>query len=90
MTAPLSPCGRLACTSFAHDAHHARVTKTSSAIGFAAILTIADVGRSGVFRIRISKRGVVFANHSALMRDFLRQHFFKREAVFFSVLVYSE
>jgi len=53
-------------------------------------LTFADVGRSGVFRIRILKRRVVFANHSALMRDFLRQHFFKREAVFFSVLVYSE
>jgi hypothetical protein len=83
-------CERLTRLSLAHDVHHACVTKTPSAIGFAAILTIADVGRTGVFRIRISKRRVVFANHAALMRDFLRQHFFKREAVFFSVLVYSE
>jgi hypothetical protein len=88
-TAP-STCKRLTRTSSAHDVHHARVTKTSSAIGFAAVLTFADVGRSGVFRIRILKRRVVSANHSALMRDFLRQHFFKWEAVFFGVLVYSE
>jgi hypothetical protein len=53
-------------------------------------LTIADVGRSGVFRIRILKRRLVFANHAAHLRGFLRQHFLKREAVFFDVLVYSE
>jgi hypothetical protein len=53
-------------------------------------LTIADVGRSGAFRIPILKRRVVFANHAAHSRGFLRQHFFKREAVFFDVLVYSE
>ena len=52
--------------------------------------TVADVGRSGVFRIRILKRRLVFANHAAHLRGFLRQHFLKREAVFFDVLVYSE
>jgi hypothetical protein len=89
-TAPPSVCERLTRTSLAHDAHHARVTKTPSVIGFSAILTIADVGRSGIFRIRILKRRVVFANHAAHLRGFLRQHFLKREAVFFDVLVYSE
>jgi hypothetical protein len=89
-TAPLNACERLTRASFAHDAHHARITKTPSAIGFPAILTIADVGRSGVFRIRISKRCVVCANHAARLRGFLRQHFLKWEAVFFDVLVYSE
>jgi hypothetical protein len=89
-TAPPDVRERLTRTSFAYDAHHARVTKTSSALGFPAILTIADVGRSGVFRIQILKRRVVFANHAAHLRGFLRQHFLKREAVFFDVLVYSE
>jgi hypothetical protein len=89
-TAPLSVCERLTCTSLTHDVHHAGVTKTPSALGFPAILTIADVGRSGVFRIRILKRRVAFANHMAHLRGFLRQHFLKREAVFFDVLVYSE
>ena len=89
-TTPLNACERLTRTSLAHDAHHARITKTPSAIGFAAILTIADVGHGGVFRIRISKRRVVCANHAAHLRGFLRQHFLKREAVFFDVLVYSE
>jgi hypothetical protein len=69
--------------------HHAGVTKTPSALGFPAILTIADVGRSGVFRIRILKRRVAFANHMAHLRGFLRQHFLKRDAVFLSALVYS-
>ena len=89
-TAPLSARERLTRTSFAHDAHHACVTKTPSALGFRAILTIADVGRSGIFRIRILKRRVVVANHFADLRGLLRQHFLKREAVFFDVLVYSE
>ena len=89
-TAPLSVCERLTRTSLTHDVHHAGVTKTPSALGFPAILTIVDVGRSGVFRIRILKRRVVFANHAAHLRGFLRQHFLKREAVFFDVLVYSE
>jgi hypothetical protein len=89
-TSPLNARERLTRTLLAHDAHHARITKTSSAIVFPAILTIADVGRSGVFRVRILKRRVVFANHVARMHGLLRQHFLKREAVFFGVLVYSE
>jgi hypothetical protein len=58
--------------------------------GFPARLTIADVGRNGVFRNPISNHRVVIANHAARLRGFLRQHFFKLEAVFFNVLVYSE
>ena len=76
-TTPSGACERLTGTSFAHDAHHLRVAESASALGFAAILTIADAGRDGVFRIPISKRGVVFANHAAQLRDFLRQHFLK-------------
>jgi hypothetical protein len=53
-------------------------------------LTIAGVGHGSVFRIRILKHFVVAANHAARLRGFLRQHFLKREAVFFDVLVYSE
>jgi hypothetical protein len=69
---------------------HAPVTKTASLLGFAAILTITDVGCNGVFRIPISKRRVVLANHLARVCGFLRQHLIKREAVFFDVLVYSD
>jgi hypothetical protein len=53
-------------------------------------LTIADVGRKGVFRNRISAQRIVVANCTARARGLLRQHFLKWEAVFFDVLVYSE
>jgi len=89
-TAPPNACERLTGTSFAHDAHHARVAESASAQGFPAILTIADVGRNGVFRIPVSKRRVAFANRAAQLRDFLRQHFLKWDTVFFVLLVYSK
>jgi len=53
-------------------------------------LTIADVGRNGVFCNSFSQRRVVFANHAAQLRDFLRQHFLKWDTVFFVLLVYSK
>jgi hypothetical protein len=53
-------------------------------------LTTVDVGRNGVFCNRISKHRAVIANRAARLRGFLRQHFLKRDAVFFDVLVYSE
>jgi hypothetical protein len=53
-------------------------------------LTIADVGGAGVSRIVISTRRVAIGRHAASVDSFLRQHFLKRDAVFFDVLVYSE
>jgi len=67
-----------------------RAAESASAQGFPAILTITDVGGNGVFCIPILKRRVVCANHAAHSLDFLRQHFLKRDAVFFDLLVYSE
>jgi len=89
-TTPLNPRKRLTRTSSAHDAYHVRVAESASVLGFRAILTITDVGRNGVFCIPFSKRRAVFANHAACLRDFLRQHFLKRDTVFFCLLVYSE
>ena len=89
-TTPRGARKRLTRTSFAHDAHHVRVAESASALGFPAFLTITDVGRNGVFCIPFSKHRAVFANHAARLRDFLRQHFLKRDTVFFCLLVYSE
>jgi hypothetical protein len=88
--APPAERERLARISCVHDAHHTWVEEIAAAQGFSANLTIADVGRNGVFRNRISKHRVVIANRAARLRGFLRQHFLKLDAVFFDVLVYSE
>jgi hypothetical protein len=53
-------------------------------------LTNADVGGVGVFRILASTHRVVVAKRAKQARASVRQHFLKRDAVFFNVLVYSE
>jgi len=57
---------------------------------FPAILTFADADGVDVFRIVISIRRSVVAISAARALVLLRQHFLKRDAVFFDVLVYSE
>ena len=57
---------------------------------FPANLTNAGVGGVGVFCILFSTRRVVVAKHAAQALISVRQHFLKRDAVFFDVLVYSE
>jgi hypothetical protein len=66
-----------------------RIQETPAAQAFPANLTNADVGGVGVFCIRFSMRRVVAANHAEHALVSLRQHFLKRDAVFFDVLVYS-
>jgi hypothetical protein len=53
-------------------------------------LTNADVGGVGTFRIPLWMRRVAGAKRFTHARALLRQHFLKRDAVFFDVLVYSE
>jgi len=67
-----------------------RIQERPAAQAFPAHLTNVDVGGVGVFRIRFSMRRVVAANHAEHARVSVRQHFFKRDTVFFNVLVYSE
>jgi hypothetical protein len=72
-----------------HRVRRAKIQETTAAQGFPAILTNADVGRSGVSRIAISTHCIVIAGHAARALASLRQHFLKWDAVFFDVLVYS-
>jgi hypothetical protein len=81
---------RLAHHADAYDEHHARIQETAAAQAFPANLTNADVGGAGVSRIAISTQCVVMSNSAACASTPLRQHFLKRDAVFFDVLVYSE
>jgi hypothetical protein len=72
-----------------HLMRRAKIRETTAAQGFPAILTNADVGRSGVSRIAISTHCIVIAGRAARAPTPLRQHFLKWDAVFFDVLVYS-
>jgi hypothetical protein len=66
-----------------------RIAEMSAAQDFLAILIIADVAFSRIARIIAAMfRGVVEepASHAWAL---VRQHFLKRDAVFFDVLVYS-
>jgi hypothetical protein len=72
-----------------HRAIIAKIQETAAAQGFPAILTNADIGRSGVSRIAISTHCIVIADYVACALTSLRQHFLKWDAVFFDVLVYS-
>jgi len=67
----------------------AKIQETTAVQGFPAILTNADIGRSGVSRIAISTHCIVIAGRAARALASLRQHFLKWDAVFFDVLVYS-
>jgi hypothetical protein len=63
--------------------------ETTAAQALPALLTFVDADLSGIFRIvSLGNRSVV--NQSVpYTRGLLRQHFLKRDAVFFDVLVYS-
>jgi hypothetical protein len=74
------------------DVHRARcsmIQETAATQGFPAILTNADLGRSGVSRTAISTQCIVIAGYAARAVTSPRQHFLKWDAVFFDVLVYS-
>src|SRR5437763_1063188 len=65
------------------------MTKASAAQAFSAISTIDDAAFSRVIDIASSRHGGlddVRASHALTLS---RQHFLKRDAVFFDVLVYS-
>ncbi|HTO65443.1 MAG TPA: hypothetical protein VMM15_29800 [Bradyrhizobium sp.] len=66
-----------------------RITKVPAAQVFPAIPSFFDVDRARASRIRHRACCVIAANHALLLSGFRRQHFFKREAVFFVALVYS-
>jgi hypothetical protein len=65
------------------------MTKTAAAQAFHAILTIVDVGFSRTFRIDTKMRGAGATKRAPHPPALRRQHFLKRDAVFFDVLVYS-
>jgi hypothetical protein len=75
--------------SLTRAAHQARIQEMAAAQAFPANLTNAGVGGVGVFRILFSTHRVVVAKHAAQALVLVRQHFLKRDAVFFDVLVYS-
>src|SRR5947209_1422729 len=67
----------------------ARISETSAAQAFPAILTIGDVEISGTIRIASMQRRGIFVACASRALTSARQHFLKRDAVFFNVLVYS-
>jgi hypothetical protein len=60
-----------------------------AAQGFSAMSSFIDIARERICRIRKSASRTTAADHALLAAGFSRQHFFKSEAVFFLVLVYS-
>jgi hypothetical protein len=70
-------------------ARAARISKTSAAQAFPAILTIGEVEFSGTICIASNKSLRIAIKRAARALTSARQHFLKREAVFFNVLVYS-
>jgi len=89
-TTRLSARARLTKTSRTLRMHHVRIKETAAAQVFPANLTNADAGGVGVFRNPISIDRVVVEKSTARFHALVRQHFLKRDAVFFDVLVYSE
>jgi hypothetical protein len=67
-----------------------RIQESTAAQALSANLTNADVGGVCVFCILFSTHRVVVAKHATQAPVSVRQHFLKRDAVFFDVLVYSE
>ncbi|QIP09413.1 hypothetical protein [Bradyrhizobium symbiodeficiens] len=66
-----------------------RVQKNTCCIEFSAIASLADIDDAGTPRDRANASCSVLASRSPSARALRRQHFFKRDAVFFVVLVYS-
>ena len=85
-----SACNRsVAVSDRPHHSCNVRITKTSAAQAFPAILTIADTESSGTIRIASNKRGELAHARALRALTLSRQHFLKPDAVFFDVLVYS-
>jgi hypothetical protein len=63
-----------------------QIAKTSTSQAFSANLTIADVDDAGFFCILISSHCVVVGIDVARVATSVRQHFLKRDDVFFNVL----
>jgi hypothetical protein len=80
---------RLASCICAHQSLDARVTKMAVAQALPALLTNDDVDPCGVFRIVLRRRRDVYDRRARRAAGSCRQHFLKRDAVFFDVLVYS-
>jgi hypothetical protein len=86
---PIQPRSRLAEEARIVFSCAIRIAKTTAAQWFYLILTFDNVDRSRVFRIAHDMRLAIVASCASLALFFPRQHFLKREAVFFDVLVYS-
>jgi hypothetical protein len=81
--------GRVAMKRARRCARAASISKTSAAQAFPGILTIGDVEFSGTIRIASNNSRRLVMVRAARALTSARQHFLKREAVFFNVLVYS-
>src|ERR1044072_880510 len=85
-----SACNRsVAVSGRSHHSCNARITETSAAQAFPAILTIAGTESSGTIRIACNKRRPLVDARALRALTLSRQHFLKPDAVFFDVLVYS-
>jgi hypothetical protein len=82
-------CAGVAMRCVQRHARAVRITKTSAAQAFPAILTIGDVEISGTIRIASNNSRRIAIERAARAPTSARQHFLKRDAVFFNVLVYS-
>src|SRR4051812_29784810 len=67
----------------------AMIMKQSAAQAFPATLTIGDVEFSGAFAVAPTMHRGADDERAARALTLSRQHFLKRDAVFFDVLVYS-
>jgi hypothetical protein len=73
----------------ADQARDVRIKEMPAAQDFLATLTIADVAFSRTTRIVAGVRCRVAEARASRVGASVRQHFLKRDAVFFDVLVYS-
>jgi hypothetical protein len=80
---------RLAQRSRSDRSHQTIIAKKTAAQCFSTILTFDDIGRWRVFRIARCALVAIVAACVSLALVLPRQHFLKRDAVFFDVLVYS-
>jgi hypothetical protein len=81
---------RLAFTSRLHRSIDARFAKIPAAQLLFAIYGFADASLARIFCFRLSATRALFDRSAALGVASARQHFLKRDAVFFDALVYSE
>src|SRR4051794_19577380 len=81
--------GRVATKRSRRCARAAPISRASAAQAFPAILTIGDVEFSGTICIASNKSLRIAIERAARAPTSGRQHFLKRDTVFFNVLVYS-